>query len=247
MAVITVSKNILESSTVSLTAGTAHADFPLARIANRNITDLFKCTAAETTEIQVDQGATGNIAIAACIIASGHNLDGETIDIQYSDDAAIWNDAVTQFTGTAGHIIQTFTESTHRYWRVKITTPANAVEITEIFFSPIYTWETDPVYPLSDLEPQNNIEVITSSKGENYYLQKGLPKSRRAYTLKNINITQRDNLLALWADWGGHKPFWISDHEGTLLYAEFSGGLNLNANLQNYYSAQFTLLEVLAA
>ncbi|MCK5012233.1 MAG: hypothetical protein KAS66_00275 [Candidatus Omnitrophica bacterium] len=245
MSVKTYSKNIMETGTVSLTAGTAHADFPLVRLFDRNISDLFKTTAAVTTEIRVDQGATGNIEINTCIIAADHNLTGETLDIQHSPDGAAWTDATTQFAGTDGVIIKTLTGGTKRYWRLKVTSPSAAVEIPELFFSPSYDWEADPSYPLETIEDQHNIQSITDAAGSNYYLKKGDPKKIRKYNMQLILETQKDNLLDLWADWGGYKPFYITDHDGTIFFTEIIGPLNLGGKIKGVYGAIMNLREVL--
>jgi hypothetical protein len=245
MSVITYSKNIMETGTVSLTAGTAHADYPLARLYDRNISDLFKTTAAVTTEIQVDQGASGNIAIDTCIIAGGHNLDGETIDIQHSPNGSVWTDATTQFTGTAGTIIKTLTGGTKRYWRVKITNPSAAVEIPEIFFTPAYTWEAEPSYPLERLQENFNVNKVTDLKGENYYLKLGESKRVRRYTIELVLTAQKDNFLDLRADWAGYKPFYITDHEGSLIFVEFDNEENVSSSKQDLFQIDMNLVEVL--
>jgi hypothetical protein len=246
MSVTTYSKNIFETGTGSLTAGAAHADYPLARIWDRNISDIFKTTAAVTTEIQADQGASGNIALDTCIIASGHNLAGELIDIQHSPDGAVWTNGIAQFAGTAGNIIKTLTGGTKRYWRVKITSPSNAVEIPEIFFTPAYAWEADPVYPLDRLHDRHNVKKMTDAKGENYYLKLGTEKRVRPYNLMNMLAAQKDNLLDLWADWDGYKPFYITDHEGNLIFVEIADNdLTLSSDLKGIFAARLNLEEVL--
>lgn len=244
MSVISYSNNRMETGTVSLTAGTAHADFPLARVFDRNIGDLFKATAAETTEIRVDQESDIR-SVDTAIIAAGHNLDGETVDIQYSDNGADWSDATTQFTGAAGNIIKTLTGGSKRYWRVKVTSPSAAVEIPELFFSSAYPWEADPVYPLNGIEETPNIETIIDRSGENYYKKRGEPKRIRQYGLKNMLTAQKDNLLILWSDWGGYKPFWLFDHDGELFFTEIVGKLNLGTDLKSIYRAEILFREVL--
>jgi hypothetical protein len=80
-------KNILESSTVSLTAGTEDNNYPLYRIYDRNIGRKFKPTLAETIEIKIDQGASDNQIVDRLFIA-GHNLAsaGAEVEVLASDD-----------------------------------------------------------------------------------------------------------------------------------------------------------------
>ena len=401
MSVKTFSKNILDSGTVSLTAGTAHADFPLARLYDRNISDIFKTSAAVTTEIHVDQapninsnggfetgdftgwtqgssaistaevnsgtysaklaiaagyvegpttpklnvdktktytidayffienystgwasweywiydaadapltsgalitmnanmgwtlvtktiGPSGSgadvifpagaakilvklkdgdagattldiyidevsiyladdiISIDSCIIAGGHNLYGETIDIQHSDNDIDWTNAIAQFTGDVGIMNKTLTGGAKKYWRIKITTPNIAVEITEIFLTPGYAWEADPSYPLESIEDQHNVKSITDRSGENSYLKLGDQKRIRKYNLRLMLEAQKTNLLALWDDWGGYKPFYLLDHEATLFFVELVGPLNLGGDLVGVYNADLLFREVLS-
>jgi hypothetical protein len=49
-------KNILETSAVTLSAGTEDSDYPLYRLYDRNIGRIFKPMAVETIEVLVDQG-----------------------------------------------------------------------------------------------------------------------------------------------------------------------------------------------
>lgn len=91
-------KNILETSLVSLTAGTEDSVYPLYRLYDRNIGRLFKPTLAETIEIKADQGATGNLAVDRLLIPAGHNLDGMTLDIFYSEDDINYTPATPRWT-----------------------------------------------------------------------------------------------------------------------------------------------------
>jgi len=82
----TAAVNLLESATVTLSAGTAHADYPLYRLYDRDIGRLFKATEAETIEIKIDQGAAGDLIPDKLIIPKGHNLLGEHILVSMSPD-----------------------------------------------------------------------------------------------------------------------------------------------------------------
>ncbi len=98
--------NILESSIVSLSAGTEDSDFPLYRLYDRNVGRLFKPTAAETIEIKITPNElinpgleTGDFtgwapvnsaidsttfrsgAYSARLIASGSAIDGARQDV----------------------------------------------------------------------------------------------------------------------------------------------------------------------
>ena len=95
--------SLAETGTTTLSDGAADADFPLYRVYDRNIGRPFKGSAAVTTTIKVDQGASGTQAIDRLIVPDGHNLSGELCHLQYSDDDSFYVDAA-RLIASAGQI-----------------------------------------------------------------------------------------------------------------------------------------------
>jgi len=88
--------NILETSTVSLSAGAEDPSYPLYRLYDRDIGKLFKANAAGTLDIKIDQGASP-IAIDRLLIPAGHNLFSAGADLQLmrsTDDITWYTDAL---------------------------------------------------------------------------------------------------------------------------------------------------------
>jgi len=242
------STNILENanSVVSLKSGVAEALQPLTRVFDRDIGLVFKTTTATTTIIHIDQSASGILAIDKLVIGNGHNLAGVIIDLEYSDDDAAWTPAVTQWTGAAGTIEKTWTSATHRYWRLTLTSPAAAVEITEIFLSPTYTWEKNPTTPVPQFDPVFNVIENFTSTGKPMYFEAGDEKRQRLYSVKNADATQKANILLFWSDWAGKYPFYIKDHLGELFFARIMVPLNITQNRgSSSYNFTFNAEEVL--
>ncbi|GAB4389054.1 MAG: hypothetical protein Kow0025_12070 [Thermodesulfovibrionales bacterium] len=79
-------KNILETSTVSLAAGTEDANYPLYRLYDRNIGRPFRPAAAGTLEIKVDQGASNILRVDRVLLPAGHDLGGGSLAVRRSDD-----------------------------------------------------------------------------------------------------------------------------------------------------------------
>jgi len=239
-------KNILESSTVTLSAGTEDSGYPLWRIYDRDIGRIFKTAAAETIEVKVDQGPTGNLAVDRLLIPAGHNLDGMTLDIKYSDNDADYYDAATQWNqpGT-GLINKSWDSATHRYWKFFIVNPSAVPEIPEIFLTQTYEWEKDPARPAGPFEEVFNVEASQTAGGADRFLVHGDPKRQRLYHLPRCGETQKDNIMALFDGWGGSAPFWLEDHEGTWIYGRLRGPLNLREIAYQAYSFDFNFLEVL--
>lgn len=246
MPIKTCYKNILETGTVSLTAGTADTAYPLYRIYDRNIGRVFKTTSAVTTEVKVDQGASGNLAIDRLLIPSGHNLNGMTLDILYSDNDTDYYPAVTQWVQSgSGLIDKAWTSISKRYWRFKITTPASIPQITELFLSPTYEFERGDDRPGGPFDPIFNIERDESFGGQVRFLIKGDPRKQRVYRFEVVKETQKTNMSTLNDAWAGSKPFYLYDHEGIWIFGEMRTPLGLKEIGYQVYSFEFDFLEVL--
>jgi hypothetical protein len=245
MAIITANINILETSTVTLSAGSENASFPLTRTYDRDIGKLFKGSAAATTTIHLDQGASGNLAIDQLFIPVGHNLNGETLDIEWSDNDSAWTPAVTQWVqGDALLIDKSWTAITHRYWRFTITSPSNAPEIPELFLTIKYSWERDPQRPSGAFENVFNVENLVTSGGQDRFIQYGNARRQRNYSLRILE-TQKDNFVTLWGNFAGRYPFWLKDVAGTWIYGKLTDEPDLIETAYQLYEFQFNFLEVL--
>jgi len=239
-------KNILESGTVTLSAGTEDSDYPLYRVYDRDIGMVFKITAAVTMEIKVDQGASGNIAIDQLLIPEGHNLDGMTLDWQYSDNDTAYTPAVSQWVQSgSGLINKSLSSAAHRYWKFIITTPASVPQIAEIFMTPAYTWERNPSRPAGPFDDRFNVERMEDAGGHVRFLEHGDSRRYRNYQLPRAVSGQRTNIEALYDAWAGKKPFWIKDHEGNWIFGELISPLNLIEQSSNKHSFNFEFQEVL--
>jgi hypothetical protein len=88
-------KNLLETGTVSLAAGTEDPDYPLYRLYDRDSALIFRATAAETLEVKVDQGSSPASA-DRLLVPAGHNLDGALLNVLYSDNDADYRSALDE-------------------------------------------------------------------------------------------------------------------------------------------------------
>jgi hypothetical protein len=116
-----VTKNILEDATVTVNVG-ADTGYPAARLYDRAVSFFWKKTGTAAIEIHIDQGAASILPVDFLAIHR-HNLNGEDITWEYSDNDADWSPAVAAWTqGDNLQIIKTLAAAaTHRYWRVTIT------------------------------------------------------------------------------------------------------------------------------
>lgn len=240
-------KNIFESGTVTLTAGTEDSNYPLYRIYNRDIGLLFKITAAVTMEIKVDQGASGILAADRLLIPAGHNFNGMTLDIKYSDNDSAYTAAVTQWVQSGnGLIVKEWTSETHRYWKFIITSPGSIPQLAELFLTQTYTWELNPFYPVPGKDKLFNVENTMTAGGQDRFLIHGDSKRQFNYVVPYAAETQKDNIITLNDAWEGAKPFWIYDVDNdTWVFGKLLTLLNVTEISNQKYGFEFNFIEVL--
>ncbi len=217
-AIITAWQNLLESSTVTLTAGAEDPDYPLYRLCDRNTGRAFRSSAAGTLEISIDQGASGAMAADRLLIPSGHNLGGMTLDLLHSGDGVAYISATPQWTGADGVIEMSWAPLTARYWKFRVTAPSVAPSLGELFLSSSYEWERQPARPSGAMDTEFNALSDTTSSGEDRFLVMGQPKRRRTYRVPRCGAAMRDEIEALYGAWAGAYPFWMRDHEGSWIF-----------------------------
>lgn len=242
--VLTAHVNLFADGTTTLKAGSAAAGYPLYRVHDRDPGRMFVGSAAATTIIHVDQGAGGTQAIDRLLVASGHNLAGVTLDVEWSTDDASWTAATTQWTGAAGVIDKSWSALTKRYWRFTITSPAAAPQIGELTLTSTTTWTRNPQRPGGPQEKIHNVTVALSAEGRPRFEVNGSSLRQRGYLLTSIGSTQRAQFEALWDAWAGAKPFWCYDHEGAWIFVRFLAQPQLSERAVGYFDARCELLEV---
>lgn len=189
------------------------------------------------------------LSIDQLFISSGHNLNGMTIDLKYSDDDITYTEALTQFYGYPGLIQKSFTAQQRQFWKFIITTPAVIPEIPELFLSPSYEWTLPdilPIAPSGNLNPEFNVEHRQSASGADRFLIYGDSKRQRIYPLVKCNETQKTNILSFNDSWQGAKPFYLYDHEGTWIYGMLIAPIDLQMYISTpFYQFNFNFREVI--
>lgn len=237
-------KNILETSTVSLSAGVEDENYPLARLYDRGIAKFFSPSSAVTTEVKIDQGASP-LPIDSMMIPSGHNLAGMTLAIKHSTDDISYSAAVVQWTGEAGNVNKEWSSLTKRYWKFIITSPASVPQIAELFLAATYTWERNPSRASGAFDPIFNVERKVSASGAVRRVVHGSLRRQRNYVVPLAGSTQRTSIEAFNTVWAGYKPFWICDHESAWIWGELLERLDLREAQATNYPFQFQFLECL--
>jgi hypothetical protein len=242
----TAHANLLETSTVTLSAGGEDAAYPLWRLYDRNIGRVFKPTAAETMEVKADQGAGGFQAVDGLLVPAGHNLDGMTLDVKHSDDDLAYTPAVTQWVQSGSGLIEkSWNPATKRYWKFIVTSPATVPELAELFLTSTYSWPRNPSRPTGALEKVFNVTNDVTASGQDRFLEHGDPKHQRSYAMPRCGEAQKDAITSLYDAWAGRKPFWLYDHEGNWIYGKLTAPLDLRELAYQSYGFKFEFLEVL--
>jgi hypothetical protein len=245
-------RNLLETSTISLTTGTAEAAFPLFRLRDRFNDDIFKTTAAETTTVHIDQGADNNIAADRLFIPAGHNLGGtpppgETLKIQYSDNNADWFDAVAPWVQSGDELInKSWTSITHRYWRFIVDSPAVKPEFSELFLTQTYTLERDFNQATGNLDDIFNSQNVITAAGHDRFVIRGIRRRQFNYR-KDHGVTEamRTSIETFNENWAGAYPFWFEAETDLWVFGKLTTRINLQEKTENIYRIEFNFLEVL--
>ncbi len=201
-------RNILESGTITVT--TENTDYPKWRLYDRDVGKLYKGTSTATHIIHIDQGASPIYDVDTLIIAAGHNLATATIQFQWSDNDADWNDAVTDFAAVAGQISKEAPSAiTHRYWRVHIVSPPANPEIPEIFIGE--KLELQAIVRWGYLDGQRgNVERTEALSGIPHFLQLGVDREYRSYSFRVYSSSVADAIDAFLLH-SRYRGFWVKD------------------------------------
>ena len=110
----------LDDLTVSVSAGTAHDDYPVTNLTNRSIYRQFRTESGSTTTVDIILDLE---AARACnyVFLGDINYDGiMNIYVDAADTGAGWDTAVTSsnLSGNATDVCITFDSNTKRYWRL---------------------------------------------------------------------------------------------------------------------------------
>ncbi len=239
-------RNILETGTV--TSVDENPSFPRYRLYDRDIAKLFKFN-SHPANLTVTINQTPIIyPVDRLIIPGGHTLNGLDIILRYSDTGAWGGEEVTVVNWTQGDwlvINKTFTQQTRQYWQFLITSnPAAPPEFAEMFLGAdlVFTRNPDPSVMEGRKRYVTRQETLS---GKSQRIKFGESKRSRRYSLKTVASAQKADFEAWEALCEGLKPFYIIDHNGTLIYMEMLNELEFNYITPTIVSTSLELLEVL--
>ncbi len=237
--------NILETSSVSISTGSASTSYPIYRLYDRDIGKLFKAVSSATLEILVDQGIAGTV-VDRMLIPPGHNLSGMVLSLQSSTNGSTFATVYSCTQADTALINATFATDIKQYWKLAITSPTTVPQIPELFLTRDYNWESDPhLYGIGSLENVFNVKNDVTAGGQDRFLVFGNPKKQRNYKVVGVDSTQKNSIQTFNDAWANCKPFWLCDHTSEWIYGKLVSPLNLKIDDMNIYSFDFNFLEVL--
>jgi len=144
--------NILETSLVTLSQGTAETDYPLTRLYDRNPGKKFKPDAIETIKIDIDQGSSPK-AIDRILIPKGH-------DLHLLDGVVIFPDSITANVGTVDSgAVSDLQDADQTYLVYNETTGTPAFDFELEFVSVPQVLETITIVGRYEGNPAHNVKL----------------------------------------------------------------------------------------
>ena len=205
-----LSDNLVDNSTLTLTTGTANAQYPLSNILNESSAKKFRST-GNTAVIEFDLGVNRDIDVVGIV--------GDSLSIFGITTATFKTSLTTDFSGSPVHNVSLssehnigyvfITEVSHRYVELTLTGSGSYVEFSNIFIGKNIN------IPLNSLSTESfrywNID--RSSFRTNDFNQKFID-IRNTYrlmsgTVQYANKTEFELLDDFFLYHGKHKPFWV--------------------------------------
>lgn len=151
-----------------------------------------------TTADATLQCAFAAVQAADYCVVYGHDLNtvGATVTPQYSDDGAAWTNAATGKTPTDGGVILfTWTSSSHKYWRIKITGLTGTFNIAGVVIGA-------GLYPVQRLK----VGYAPAALSHNYNFQTKTSKANSPLMRSKRSDAARDTI-----ELKNNTPAWVRD------------------------------------
>jgi hypothetical protein len=237
-------RNILENSTI--TVSSENAAFPKYRLYDRDITKLFKFNAADNPSlITLDQGTVTSYPVSRLFIPVGHTLNGLACKLQYSATGA-WAgeevDALSWTQGDALRVDKAFAEQTKRYWRLRVAAPGAPIELPEMFLTKPYQFARNVSWGY-ETGDRLNIERQEALSGKAFYVENGVPRKERIYSLTKIQTAQKTELETWQGVTHGVKAVYVEDELTVVFFAEVIGGFRFANEREGRWGAAVHFLE----
>jgi hypothetical protein len=236
-------QNILENATSVVMTPAAESAFPVYRLSDRHIGRMCVASSDSSTSIVINQSSSP-LEIDTIIIPEGHNLSGVSCSLDHSANGSSFVTALTWLQSGSDAIKKTMASPiTANYWRLSLSLQSDPIEIAELFLTVKQTLERNPNEDDREMFPRFNVERIEDTGGRPRYIVKGEPREYRGYQFDYASAEMRGMIETLNDAWAGHKPFWVEDTDGSLIYGELYSPIEMK-RAGSRGSTDFKFLEV---
>ena len=202
------------ASAITLTVGTAHADFPITNMIDDRAQTLFKFAGSVSTPtIVVDLGVSFDTGINRIIIPAGHNAT----TVRVGQDTAVdfpSIDFLCLNTNISGGELASInlTPSTERFLKL-IFSATGQFYIPQLIFTKIVTIDRGVALADSPDFFKANVTRLEQNTGQDLSIQHGPQQRVIEYNYESpLSGTDLAKMRALVADVGMHRPFWVDPH-----------------------------------
>jgi len=126
---------------------------PIELALDNNLDTYWKSTSTATVEVEIDLGEAKIVHCALLFIKNYKEITAGTFTRYWSDNGTAWTivggESLSD-TSTPIRISMTGGGLTHRYWKLKITTPSHVVELAGVWWAYYYNVGKGNVLPQED-------------------------------------------------------------------------------------------------
>ena len=199
---------------ITLTVGTAHADFPIANMIDDRAQTLFKFAGSVSTPtIIVDLGVSFDTGINRIIIPAGHNAT----TVRVGQDTAVDIPSISYLcanTNISGGEVASIdlTPSSERFL-VLVFSATGQFYIPQLIYTKTVTLGRGPNIADSPDGFKANFTRLEQSTGQSPTIQHGPQQRVIEYPYESpLSGTDLAKMEALIADVGMLRPFWVDPH-----------------------------------
>jgi len=205
-----LSENLVDDATLSITTGTANAQFPLSNLQNESTTKKFRST-GNTVVVVVDMGQTRTINTIA---VAGHAVDGlgitamsakTSVTLDFSGSTPIPITLTQEF--NMGY--EFTTEVSHRYVELTFTGNGSYCEVSNIFIGDRINLALNSFSIASFRYRQDDrSETRFNDYGQQFSNVLNFQK-RLVGTIEYCTKSEVDTLDDMFLAHGRYKPLWV--------------------------------------
>lgn len=211
-----LSENLVDNASLSITTGSANAQFPLLNLQQETTTKVFRST-GNTVVIELDFGQTRDIDTIAIVghAVNGLNVTAVSVKTSVTQDFSLSTANVLDISQEYNFGFKFISEVSHRYAQVTLTGNGSYAELSNIFIGKRLNLPLNS-FSISSFTYRNE------DRSESQYNEYGQKfnnilnfQKRLAGTMEYCTKTEVEQLDEMFLYHGRHNPLWIILDEGS--------------------------------